>query len=302
MNKQSLKRILKKIFFLPPVPTLLISIPSYGLVIYALEGKNVNPVLAYLAYLLSAYAFIITITGISDRIYWIRMGIKQHPLVRRLLGIPMLNRYLKEEVFRAKAALYQGFMVNLLYAGIKLLSGIHYNSLWFATVAVYYLLLAVMRFSLLHHMRKGEENGKNKISEWHRYRLCGIILLFMNQALVGIIILAVHQNSSFEYPGQLIYMMAFYAFYAAITAVRNVVKFRKYGNPILSAAKVINLTAALVSILSLETAMLTRFGSADDADFRQIMTASTGAGVSIIVLGMAAYMIAQATKRLKLIK
>lgn len=52
-------------------------------------------------------------------------------------------------------------------------------------------------------------------------------------------------------------------------------------------------------MLSLETAMLTQFGAADDADFRQMMTALTGAGVCIVVTGMAVYMIAHATKRLK---
>lgn len=82
----------------------------------------------------------------------------------------------------------------------------------------------------------------------------------MNQALIGIIVLVVHQNSGFEYPGFLIYAMALYAFYAAITTVMNVVKFRKYGSPIMSSAKVINLTAALVFMLSLETAMLAQFG------------------------------------------
>lgn len=277
-----MKKILKKIFFLPPVPTLLISVPSYGLVIYALAGENVNPVIAYASYFLSAYAFIITITGITGVVGFVRQGIEEQPLVRKMLDIPLLGRYLKEDIFRAEAALYQGFIINLLYAGIKMLSGFLYNSVWLVTLAVYYILLAVMRASLLHYVRK---NGQNKVSEWKRYRLCGIILLFMNVALAGIVILAVHQNSGFEYPGMLIYVMAMYAFYATITAVRNVVKFRRYGRPVMSAAKAINLTAALVSMLSLETAMLMQFGAADDPMFRQIMTASTGAGISIIVLG-----------------
>lgn len=100
----------------------------------------------------------------------------------------------------------------------------------------------------------------------------------------------------------LIYVMAMYAFYATIMAVRNVVKFRKYGTPVISAAKVINLTAALVSMLSLETAMLTQFGAADDPAFRQIMTASTGAGISVIVVGMAVFMIVRSTKQMKYIR
>ena len=309
MNLQDMKSILKKLFFLPPIPTLLISIPSYGLVIYALAGENVNPAIAYISYFLSAYALIITITGIAGVVCLIRCGINEHPLVRKMMGVPLVSRYVKEDLFRAEAALYQGFFVNLLYAGIKMFSGILYRSVWFVTLAVYYILLAVMRASLLHYVRKAKvclkmqtRSGKSKASEWRRYRLCGSILLFMNIALAGIVILVVHQNSGFEYPGVLIYIMAMYAFYAAITAVWNVVKFWRYGSPVMSAAKVINLTAALVSMLSLETAMLTQFGAGDDPMFRQIMTASTGAGISIIVPGMAVFMIMRSTKQLRQIK
>lgn len=296
---KSLKKIAKKVFFLPPVPTLLIAIPSYGLVIYALAGDHVNPIVAYVAYFLSAYALIITVTGITGVIRFVRQGIDRHPLVRKALDIPWVNRLLREDMFRAEAALYQGFFINLLYAGIKMFSGIFYRSFWFVTLAVYYILLATMRASLLHFVRAHKSAGENRAAELRRYRLCGMILLFMNIALAGMVILVVRANSGFEYPGVLIYVMAMYAFYATITAVRNVVKFRKYGSPVMSAAKVISLTAALVSMLALETAMLTQFGAADDPVFRQIMTASTGAGISIIVLGMAVYMIVWSTRQLK---
>ncbi|MDE7268514.1 MAG: hypothetical protein K2N89_13725 [Lachnospiraceae bacterium] len=297
MNLQKIKNIGKRIFFLPPFPTLLIAIPSYALVIYALTSETVNRAIAYAAYLLSAYAFVITITGITGVVRLIQKGVKQNPITRKVLEIPLVGRYLKEDTFRAQIALYQGFFINLFYVGVKMFSGIRYKSVWFVSLAVYYILLAIMRFSLLHHERK--RAGKSKASEWRRYRLCGIMLLFMNVALTGIIILVVSQNSGFEYPGMLIYIMALYAFYAVITAVWNVIKFRRYGSPILSAAKVINLTAALVSMLSLETAMLTQFGTGDDAEFRKIMTASTGAGVCIIVTGMSVYMIVHATTRLR---
>ena len=296
MNLQKTKEILKKIFALPPVPTLLIAIPSFALVIYVLANGLENEIISYVSYILSAYAAIITVTGITGIVRLARQGINSHPLVKKALDNPLVGRYLREDMFRAEAALYQGFFINLLYAGIKMFSGIYYRSIWFVTLAVYYILLAVMRASLLHYVRKGE---KGKRSEWRRYRLCGIILLFMNVALSGIIVLVISMNSGFVYPGVLIYVMALYAFYATITAVWNLVKFRKYGSPVMSAAKVIGLTAALVSMLSLETAMLTQFGSDDGQMFRQIMTASTGAGISSIVLGMAIFMIWHSTKQIK---
>lgn len=299
MNLQKLKKIVKKIFFLPPVPTLLISVPSYGLVIYALAGENVEPVIAYAAYFLSAYALIITITGITGTVRFIRQGIGRHPLVKKALDHPLIGRYLQEDLFRAETALYQGFIINLLYAGIKMFSGICYQSVWFVTLSIYYILLAVMRASLLHYVRKGRED---KTSEWRRYRLCGIILLLMNVVLAGMVVLVVCENSGFEYPGMLIYVMAMYAFYAAITAVWNVVRFKRFGSPVMSAAKAISLTAALVSMLSLETAMLAQFGAADDPKFRQVMTASTGAGISILVVGIAVFMIWRSAKQLKAIE
>lgn len=297
--KQILKKAVRKVFFLPPVPTLLISVPSYALVIYALTEEHVEPAVQYAAYFLSAYAMVITTTGIIGVVRFVRQGIDKHPFVRKILDIPYVSKYLKEVMFRTEASLYQGFFINLLYAGIKLFTGILYNSVWFVTLAVYYILLALMRASLLHYVRMDK---KNRVSEWRRYRLCGIILLFMNVALAGIVILMVYENSGFAYPGILIYVMALYAFYATITAVRNVVRFRKYGSPVMSAAKAISLTAALVSMLSLETAMLTQFGAADDPMFRRIMTACTGAGISMIVLGMAVFMIVKATKQMRQIR
>lgn len=296
MNLQSVKKGLKKLFFVPPFLTLLISIPAYGLVIYVLASEDAGPAITYGSYFLSAYALVITVTGITGTVRRARQGIGAHPLVRRALDIPLVDRYVKEDMFRVKTALYQGFLINLIYAGVKLFSGVFYRSVWFITLAVYYILLAVMRFSLLHYVWR---DGKDKASEWMRYRLCGIILLFMNIALAGIVILVIKDNSGFEYPGVLIYIMAMYTFYAAVIAVRNVFKFRKYGSPILSAAKAVNLTAALVSVLSLETAMLTQFGAADDPAFRQVMTASTGTGICLIVLGMAVFMIVRSTGRLK---
>ena len=78
----------------------------------------------------------------------------------------------------------------------------------------------------------------------------------------------------------------------------NLIKFRKHGSPVLSAAKAVNLVAAMVSILSLETAMLARFGGDDEA-FRASMTGATGGGICTIVIGMAVFMIVKSPKGIK---
>lgn len=233
MKLQRIVAILKRIFKQPPIPTLFISIPSFVFVIYVLANNIENMAVSYAAYTLSAYALIITITGMADIICLIRQGIKNLPFVKRVLSIPLFEKYVKEEIFRTETSLYQGLFINLLYVVLKFCSGIYYQSIWFGALAVYYFLLAVMRFSLLHYVRSRKDD---RVSELKRYRFCGIVLLFMNQALV--------------------------------------------------------------SMLSLETAMLAQFGG-DDVIFRRIMTSATGAGVCIIVLGMAFFMIVKSTKVLK---
>ena len=146
MNKQKMMKIIKRIFFLPPVPTLLIAIPSFAMVFFVLIKEALSPVISYLSYILSAYALIITITGTVDIVKWIRKEIRDHPAVRRLMNIPLVERFFSETIFRAQVALYPGLIINLVYAGIKLFSGIRYRSIWFGTLAVYYILLALMRF------------------------------------------------------------------------------------------------------------------------------------------------------------
>ncbi len=108
-------------------------------------------------------------------------------------------------------------MVNLLYIAIKLTSGIYYRSWWFITLAVYYALLAATRFLLLWRW-----GGIGLEMELRRYRLCGAILLLINAALAGMVVLMIHQNQGYDYPGVLIYAMATYSFYMVF--IRSVYK------------------------------------------------------------------------------
>lgn len=204
-------------------------------------------------------------------------------------------RYLADVRFRTDVNLYRSIAINALYIVLKLFLGIYYNAYWFVALAVYYALLVAMRLALV--ARRGKE-ALTVRQEWRRYRVCGIVLLVMNQALMGIVIYMVQYGRGFRYPGVLIYAMAAYSFYAVILSIVQMVKYRRHGSPLMSAAKAINFVAALVSILALETAMLAEFGGDDEA-FRVIMTSATGGGVCVIVIGMAIYMIARAGKSLK---
>ena len=288
---ERMKPILKKIIF-PKLAVVIISVPvSAVLLIYTfLYEKDYSPI-AYISYVLSAYS----LTIVCARIARIPKGTFQSVLHRNAY----IHRYLTDIPFRTHVSLYLSLGLNLLFAAMKMFYGVRYRSVWFGTLAVYYVMLSVMRFILLRHVRRNAI-GKELISELKQYRLCGMILLLMNSALSGVVILIVRKNEGFSYAGYLIYVVAMYAFYNIISAVQDVLKYRKFNSPVMSASKAIKLATALVSMLSLETAMLMQFDAGQNSpDFRRIMTAATGGGVCMLVLVMAVFMIVQSTKRLK---
>lgn len=291
------KHMIFKVCVLPTFSTLLIAIPSFILVILAISLPQMPPVLQYVSYFLSAYALTITVTWIFRLVILLRGDKDNLPLLRWANENPFASRLLKDKGSRTKATLMMGLAINLVYVAIKLTMGVMAQSLWFLFIGVYYLMLVVMRLSLLRHM--ATQNGCiNRIQELHLARRCGILLLVMNQALVFIVTLVVQQNRSYAYPGFMIYAMAAYSFYAIIAAIINLTRQVKKKDPILSVIRVIGLTTAMVSIFSLETAMLTQFGQADSPIFRQLMTGGTGAVICLCVLLMAIVMIVRATKAL----
>ena len=298
------KEILYKIFFLPPLLTVIAAVTGYGLIIAVAAFHIEIPAVQYISYIASAYALTVTVTAFPRFMSFTKKAksdLNAHPYMKKFRSTRLGGRFLNDIRFRTELSLYWGLLINFLYICMKLFSGIYYRSVWFIALAVYYILLALMRFILLH---KGKKR-KGKISEdfeIKRYRMCGIMLLLMNQALAGIVVFMVHQNKGFDYPGLLIYAMAVYSFYSITIAIINLVKFRKHGSPLMSAAKVINLVAAMVSVLSLETAMLAQFGSGDDFLFRKTMTAATGGGVCTIVIGIAVFMIWKSSKHIKKLK
>ena len=106
-------------------------------------------------------------------------------------------------------------------------------------------------------------------------------------------------DKGFRYQGILIYVIALYTFYVTITAIIDMVKFRKYKSPILSTSKIIKMASALFSMLFLETAMFAQFGADTSAEVKRIMIMATGAGISVAVVSMAVYMIVHTTKEIK---
>lgn len=284
------KNILRKIIFLPFPLILLLVICSAVSLVYVFSKGIDNTAFAYFSYALSAYTLTVVcfyaVKTFPSHYKKIKQKFSEHPYGKK---------YMTDIGYKVRVSLYISLAINLIYSIFKLVSGIVFSSFWWGAIAVYYIILTVIRFSLLRYMRS---ENQTILGEWKRYRLCGILTVLLNLSLSGIIFQMVWQNKTYSYPEIIVIASAAYTFYTVTVSIIDMIKYRKYNSPVISASKAIRFAAALVSLLTLETAMLSAFGG-DDAVFTRIMTASTGAAVCIIVLAMSVFMIIKSSKEIK---
>ncbi|MBQ4051754.1 MAG: hypothetical protein IJD13_08990 [Oscillospiraceae bacterium] len=290
------KRLAKKLFFLPAwITVLFTAVSAAALVMVFVKGLDASPV-GYVSYVFAFYTLCVlcvfcwkTLPG-----YW-KAG------KEKLYASKTAGRYLTDAAYRTHVSLWCSFAIDLVYAGVNAVSAVCFRTHWFALFAVYYTILAFMRFLLVRYIGKNRI-GSSRFGELHRARLCACILLTVNLALTGTVLMMVYLHRGFDYPGILIYVMALYTFYITTTAVIGMVRGKKYGSPVMSMAKIIKTAAALVSMLSLETAMFSQFGGDMAAGEQELMIMLTGAGIAVIVSAMAIVMIVCTTKEIRSLK
>ena len=253
--------------------------------IFVIEWQETVP--AYIVYGLSVYSLTILVLDFPK-------------LVAKIKGVIHKNkfgsRYMTDVSLRVKISLYASLAFNLIYAVSKLIAGIHYASFWYGADAIYYIVLSVARFLLLHHMQKDDNNLK---SEFRKYRICGILIFILNIAMIGVIYQIVNHGMGYSYPGLLIYAVATYTFYCITISIINVVRYRKYKNPVYSAGKALSLTKALVSMFALQTAMFASFN--DDIALERTMNLIVGIAVCFSIFCLAVFMVIRANNNLKIL-
>lgn len=269
------------------VPLTLLSAAALAYVFGT--GLTDSPI-AYAIYAIAFYTLLVVCIFLATRFPKLYQKTK-----RRIYAHPLGKRYMTDLTFRNHISLYCSLVINLFYAGTNLFSALLYASGWPGILAGYYGILAVMRFLLARYLHKNGL-GENRLSELHCARACATILTTISLVLPGVIFMVLYQKKSFSYHEILIYIMAIYTFYMTISAVVELIKYQKYDNPILSTIKVIKTAAALVSMLSLEAAMFSQFGEKLSSEHQRIMLIATGAGVNLIIIVMAVYIIVRTSK------
>lgn len=286
------KRLIKLLY--PPVWLIVLLTLSCtaALIVVFIGGYDSHP-LAYAGYVLSFY----TLTAVVMRCIKLVPGYYRSAK-KRIYDNPVGKRLMTDMPFRTHVSLYGSLGINLMYVAVNIVSGALYKTAWFYVLAFYYTILAVMRFLLVRFVNR-TGIGNDRFRELSRSRLCGAILLTVNLALSGAVLMILYQDKGYEYNGILIYVVAAYTFWITTAAIVNLVKYKKLGSPVMSMARIISMAAALVSMLSLETAMFSQFGKDMSPENQRLMIALTGAGVSAAIVAMSLYSIIKNSMEIK---
>ncbi|HJB47210.1 MAG TPA: hypothetical protein H9713_10975 [Candidatus Mediterraneibacter surreyensis] len=208
-------------------------------------------------------------------------------------------RFLEDYTFRTILTTLPTFLINVVYTVYNGVIGVMNQSAWFITMAVYYSLLGIMRYFAVNTERKTSRMENPKLirkRELSVIRTDGILLLLLNLALSGVVLLTIAKGTAKTHSEIMVISIAAYTFYKITMAVINMVKVRKMQSPILITIRNIGVADALVSMLTLQTTMLASFQGTSSIDANR-MNGITGLAVCILIALLGVSMIYYASKR-----
>lgn len=284
------KKIAKALLY-PPIVLLALLLPvSIGVMLYGMLSLGEEHPVTIAAYVLAFY----TLGVLCIRVPAIVRGVRTFKRENRYA-----SRWLGDVQLRMKVTLTGNVLWNGAYAALQLGLGIYHRSAWFCLLAAYYFSLAVMRFFLAKHTRSSLPRQQLR-RELGYYRACGWVLLLVNLALSGMILFMIRENRMTRHNEITTITMAAYTFTSLTMAIVNLVRYRKYQSPIFSASKVISLVAACVSMLTLESTMLSTFSDEGmSARTQRLFMGLSGGAVSVCIIAMAIYMIVHGSRTIR---
>ena len=287
------KKLGKALLF-PHIAILIVLLPIAAVfLVYSMVFLGTESVIAILSYVLAAYTLTIWCFKIPYLIHFFKTFKEENKYARL---------WQDDTRLRVNVSLYGTLIYNTAYGLLQLGMGFWHHTFWFYSLAGYYISLAVMRFFLVRHTRR-HQPGEKMLDELKKYRACGIVFLIMNLALALMIFFMVYWNRTFNHHEITTIALAAYTFTSLTLAIISNIKYRKYNSPVYSASKAISLASACVSMLTLESTMLTTFGDGTmTLTGQRILLGLSGGVISVFIIAMAIYMIVQANKKIKLLK
>lgn len=281
-----IKEMVKRVIFPRTyIIFILFNISAVGLLYVFIQGMETHPI-AYVMYSFSFYTLVIVCARIPGIVKWWKIKLHENKYT---------NMYLSDADLRMRISMHTSLVVAFAFASFKVILGFVYNSKWFFAMAGYNMLLSLMRFLLIRQQhKKSSSEYEERVHRLQSYRVCGWLMMVLNVAVSVLMFMVIVQNQTIQYGMIATIGLAAFTFFCFTRAVINVIKYRQRNNPIYAAVKRVDMVKAIVSVFTLQVAMLTTFegqGAGMDVGF---MNTLTGIVVTVAINTIGALMIAGA--------
>lgn len=165
-------------------------------------------------------------------------------------------------------------VINIVYGIYNIIVGVIMHSWWFLTAGTYYLILSIVRYSVVR--------AKNNRIENFLKPFTGIMLMTLSVPLSGMVILASMKDRGTDFHEIAMITIALYTFTKFTLATINLVKSKSNTPERIKILRNISFADAFVSMFSLQRSMLVSFEGMSANEIR-MMNIITGSAVSVII-------------------
>lgn len=196
-----------------------------------------------------------------------------------------INNLFTSSYHRTMIATTFSLFLGVCFIGYNAFVGLYYHSIWNGSISIYYGLLVAIRIVYLWGEYKifkenNSEEEKN-IKRAEMFKLGAILLLCVNVALVIPVTLLATSQKNVHLPMWVAIANAGYTFYKMTGCIYSFVKNRKTNILTIKGIKSLNLTSAIVSLLSLENIMIITFSESIDSGMEIMMILSAFVAMAV---------------------
>ncbi len=110
------------------------------------------------------------------------------------------ERWKSDHAFKTVVTAFASLLVTVLFALYNGFLGIYHGSVWYGAICLYYLLLALLRGSVIAAEKKLSDRGGDERSRDRAHLAASVLLLILNISMIGPITMMVvlHKTGGYD--------------------------------------------------------------------------------------------------------
>lgn len=208
--------------------------------------------------------------------------------------------FLEQYSFKTLVVALISLILSIVFAVFNGVFGVLEKSVWYGALAAYYITLVLFRGGVIAADRLcRKREGGHLIAQTKIYLASGAFLVITEIAMAAAVTQMIIHGTPLVRGEIMAIAAAAYAFTKISLAIYNLVKAKKYADPVSRSLRCLSFADACMSMVSLTVVLLATFGQEQEEQMIMYLKATAGFAACAAVLALATYMIITSVKKLK---